>query len=481
MDIAKQNPESLELANRKIAKMDCRLENDTWLLEDLGEEELGEDDLPPQSDEVEAPFQQAPSSSAGVSDDDTSERATTTPICTATSAGTNTRSPALVCVGRSINTGGVVNDITRSQKVGEGGNGTDAMEEVAHVNPLPHVGLACDENECIGLKLRCLHKSLMKEAGMNHGVVVRLCEELLVDSLAELREIEDDEVNDAFRDDEGTTNLGFDTVIKSRKAKKLLKKFIKVLKRPHQHRPMILGFFAKQISDTVRVHQEAQQMMNLLSDTNGPFACNIQPEPTYSDFQNLMLKVNRDNVRILHFAGHGKEYCGFLWLNANGEYEEIKNEKFAKMLKTEALHAYPPGTVECVVLNACETYVLGKLLRDCGIPYVVCWRTKVQDSTARIFTDTFYRALKDQKVGEWDHSHTYFQAFLRAKNSLETASRGLDVVWFLSEDDDDCPEVQAASDDTPDSESNGDGGGGGKRGSGGGGVGERGGGGEMAR
>jgi len=57
MDIAKQRPESLEHANRKIAKIDCRAENDIWLLEDLGEEELPVVSLQPPNDELAALFQ----------------------------------------------------------------------------------------------------------------------------------------------------------------------------------------------------------------------------------------------------------------------------------------------------------------------------------------------------------------------------------------------------------------------------------------
>jgi len=109
----------------------------------------------------------------------------------------------------------------------------------------------------------------MRVARMDHDVVVRLCEELLVDNLAELRETEDEDVGETFeaKDGGGKINLIYDTIIKSRKAKKLVNKFIKTLKLSPQRRPTIMGFFAKKKSDTADVHKEAQQMASLL--TNG--------------------------------------------------------------------------------------------------------------------------------------------------------------------------------------------------------------------
>ena len=149
---------------------------------------------------------------AGVSDDASFKKATAPQIRAATSVGTDTRSQASVGVGRSISTGAVINDNARSQKVVEGGNAVAAMEEVAHIRPLPHVGLACDEKECVHPASRELHKSLMRVARMDHCVIVRLCQELLVDNLAELRETEDEDVDKAFeaKDDKGKINLIFD-------------------------------------------------------------------------------------------------------------------------------------------------------------------------------------------------------------------------------------------------------------------------------
>jgi hypothetical protein len=45
------------------------------------------------------------------------------------------------------------------------------------------------------------------------------------------------------------------------------------------------------------------------------------------------------------------------------------------------------------VLNACETEEMGKKLRNAGVLHVVCWRSKVQDMTAKRFALDFYASL----------------------------------------------------------------------------------------
>jgi hypothetical protein len=54
------------------------------------------------------------------------------------------------------------------------------------------------------------------------------------------------------------------------------------------------------------------------------------------------------------------------------------------------------GTIECVVLNACDTEDMGKKLRSAGASHVVCWRSEVQDDTAREFALQFYASLNEQ-------------------------------------------------------------------------------------
>ena len=53
------------------------------------------------------------------------------------------------------------------------------------------------------------------------------------------------------------------------------------------------------------------------------------------------------------------------------------------------------GCLELVVLNGCCSEPLGRAAHDAGVPSVVCWETKVEDSAARIFTLAFFTALED--------------------------------------------------------------------------------------
>jgi len=76
------------------------------------------------------------------------------------------------------------------------------------------------------------------------------------------------------------------------------------------------------------------------------------------------------------------------------------------------------GPLECVVLNACSTEKMGRLLRTHNVPYVMCWKTPVQDETAKALCELFYRALVQDGSGERD----YRRAFLGASNALRTSA-----------------------------------------------------------
>ena len=50
------------------------------------------------------------------------------------------------------------------------------------------------------------------------------------------------------------------------------------------------------------------------------------------------------------------------------------------------------GPLELVFLNGCESEALGQAVRRAGIPYVVCWRTLVENGAARPFSEAFFSA-----------------------------------------------------------------------------------------
>jgi hypothetical protein len=84
----------------------------------------------------------------------------------------------------------------------------------------------------------------------------------------------------------------------------------------------------------------------------------------------------------------------------------------------EILGAYAPtpekgGALELVFINGCSSYEFGRAVHAAGIPHVICWRTKVHDAAARIFSIAFYKHL--QNAGT-----TYEDAFKQAQYAVKT-------------------------------------------------------------
>jgi hypothetical protein len=165
-------------------------------------------------------------------------------------------------------------------------------------------------------------------------------------------------------------------------------------------KPVILGFFAKKRTDALGVHGE-QQLMNelLVTGENSAFTFLQNAEPTFETFKKEIQGAIKKNVRVAHLAGHGSILDGLLWFkkqerqSSGPDYDAVPLQKFAGVFKIVSAGSEDGGTVECVVLNACETETVGKLLRQNGVPHVVCWRSEVKDETAMEFAKQFYTAL----------------------------------------------------------------------------------------
>ena len=123
------------------------------------------------------------------------------------------------------------------------------------------------------------------------------------------------------------------------------------------------------------MHQEAEELKTSHTHARHVFEVDVHPQPSFQRFSDYMRSARERNARILHFAGHGKSHCGFFWLKheSASEYEEISLDIVAGRIKTEAA-GERGGTIECVVLNACDTEAMGQTLRTVGIRYVICWR-----------------------------------------------------------------------------------------------------------
>ena len=173
-----------------------------------------------------------------------------------------------------------------------------------------------------------------------------------------------------------------------------------VLQHPQQissGNPRIATFFVKQRSDIkIDVNKEAQTFSDNFANSTSSFEPDIHAQPSFRIFSDAVQQSQQRNIRILHIAEHGQDRCGFMWLNDREarEYDEGSTvDDLAAFFRTEAHGRYKVRTIECVVLNACETEEVGKMLRDHGMPNVVCWQSEVRDETAHYFSKTFYKAL----------------------------------------------------------------------------------------
>ena len=225
-------------------------------------------------------------------------------------------------------------------------------------------------------------------------------------------------------------------------------------------RSKLLAFFTTpQGYESVNVHGEAQEMMRKHMDPEFAFDCDVNPQPTFSDFKKFLTSHHGFNVRVLHFAGHGEQNFGFIW---NEDHPSIATPavydmgELCSLVGRVAVGQTLTGTVECVVLNACQTEMLGKRMRSAGVRNVVCWRTKVKDTTAMEFTDAFYDYfMGKEQIEEEDYQHAFRQAKERIHPTKKSDNSGalsrairrrcdsrssLDVVVFLSKRGDVLPE-----------------------------------------
>jgi len=181
------------------------------------------------------------------------------------------------------------------------------------------------------------------------------------------------------------------------------------------------AFFAQKIDDKrINVYAEGQLMMReMLNPVNAGsrWDCNVNPQPTLGDLRSSIASCRERSVRVLHLAGHGRKECGFIW-NASDAATQSQEFDVDAISLAIGMAAGDSGPLECVVLNACSTEKMGRLLRTNKVPYVICWRTPVQDETAKLLCQLFYNALVQDGSGARD----YRRAFLAASDTLRSSA-----------------------------------------------------------
>ncbi len=125
--------------------------------------------------------------------------------------------------------------------------------------------------------------------------------------------------------------------------------------------PRNVGFFCKKTVDKKELLRKIKASENV-AQTEKEVAEAVEGINPYTEAQELMNRLQR--------GGHGHLHFGFFWLKdkVSAEYEEIEPDRFVKLFPPVAAGAGHGGTIECVVLNACETEDVGKKLRKAGVP-----------------------------------------------------------------------------------------------------------------
>ncbi|KAJ8598735.1 hypothetical protein CTAYLR_010674 [Chrysophaeum taylorii] len=85
------------------------------------------------------------------------------------------------------------------------------------------------------------------------------------------------------------------------------------------------------------------------------------------------------------------------------------------------------GSLDLVFLNGCKSEGLACAVRDAGVPFVVCWRTRAHDGAARLFSKAFFDALvhlnnKRQQRLDKRIAH-YVRAFREAIDTIRFQTR----------------------------------------------------------
>ena len=161
----------------------------------------------------------------------------------------------------------------------------------------------------------------------------------------------------------------------------------------------ILPIYAM-LDETIKLRDESSVLEKI-------FRHKAETSPSYSLTYPLMKPTTQDlkerlltNPIIIHMAGHSsRPLCledssgsvGLVWWGDSGNPQVINNDEFGSLF---AVASGSSSHIECIFLNACSTYELGMLLREYGVPYIVCWKTKADDECCMKLAEHFYKCLQ---------------------------------------------------------------------------------------
>lgn len=121
----------------------------------------------------------------------------------------------------------------------------------------------------------------------------------------------------------------------------------------------------------------------------------------------LQREILNSKPAVLHFSGHGDTGM-LIFEDASGKAVEVSGEALAGLIELMP-------TIKCVVLNACFSESVAKLVAP-HVNAVIGCDASIGDTAAILFTRAFYRALA--------HGETVKRSFELAKNDLALNGQG---------------------------------------------------------
>ncbi len=101
---------------------------------------------------------------------------------------------------------------------------------------------------------------------------------------------------------------------------------------------------------------------------------------------DLLQSLNEHRPRVVHFSGHGGGSRGLVFAAEDGSNRWVTGDALEQLLRAFR------GSVQLVVLNACRSDEQAKALIG-SVDCVIAMRTDIDDTAARIFATSLYRAI----------------------------------------------------------------------------------------
>ncbi len=139
----------------------------------------------------------------------------------------------------------------------------------------------------------------------------------------------------------------------------------------------------------LRLDKEEREVFGELerSINRDQFQLTIKSATRLTDLHRALCGLQPANKHIVHFSGHG-ESNGLYLEKDDDQPQLILNEAIADLFRIFSSIV----SIECVVLNACHTAPLAKLISR-YIPFVVGIKGKIKDKAAIEFSKAFYTAI----------------------------------------------------------------------------------------